>query len=344
MSAEPVKEETADSVVHIHSQATIQERSPQLLDCPNCSVTLDLSDFDADDSVACPLCQHRIDVPRAMLGHYSLMEEVGRGAVGAVYRAMDLELGREVAIKILPRETEENTGYLQAIRREARAAAAINHPNVMQVYAVGHEMEIPYLVMEFLPSPHVENMILEEGILSEEQSLLICWEIAKGLAAAHEENVIHGDVKPANMMLNRAGIAKLVDFGEATSADDQGKAELWGTPYYLAPECVTGSKATEKSDQYSLGAALFRMVSGHFAFNGHDVAEVLENVKSAPLPNARDFNKSVSIKTSSVLRKMMQRDPAKRYTDMDAVVKELEDAHRAVILMDKFHKTAGTQR
>lgn len=210
--------------------------------CPHCSAELDVSEFGVFEDIVCPACGEDIKVP-GRLGNYILIEELGRGAMGCVYLAQDESLGRLVALKVMRREFGDDPKMLETLQKEAQAMATLNHRNVVQVYSFGREDGQPYFVMELLQGERLDEMMADGGQVSELRVLEIAIDVAQGLQAAHNAGLTHGDIKPANILMNDQGVAKVVDFGLARFMEGGGEIEVWGTPYYIAPEKARDRKS-----------------------------------------------------------------------------------------------------
>jgi alkyl hydroperoxide reductase subunit AhpC len=229
----------------------------------------------------------RVLRPGSRISHYLIENEVGRGAFASVFRAQDTLLSRTVALKVFSPERLPTT---QSALAEARAAAALNHPNVCTVFAVDDSEGVPIIVMEFLLGRPL-NRVLQEGALSADQVGLIGRQLAHGMAAAHKLGITHGDLKPANIMLTGEGVVKITDFGLSRRvarpdqsdqtqdwvSDDAGK--IAGTPGYMSPEQSRGTPATPASDVFSFGVVLYEMLTGRKAFVGDNVLQVLSEIR-----------------------------------------------------------------
>src|ERR1041385_624837 len=228
----------------------------------------------------------------AKVGHFNLLEEIGRGGMGSVFRAFDPSLNREVAIKVLRPDLASDPKFLNDFLQEARAAASISHPHIVQIHFVGEDNAQYYIVMELVKGRTLREMIEKDGPLGEEHALEIAIDVAEGLRAGYKNQMIHGDIKPANIMLSEEAGGKVLDFGLAKLANVEitEQDEVWGSPHYISPERV-GQKAEDfRSDVYSLGATLFHALTGRPPFDA-DTPEKLATMRlNEKPPLLREIN------------------------------------------------------
>ena len=262
------------------------------------------------------------------VGHFNLLEEIGRGGMGSVFRALDPSLNREVAIKVLREELARDPKFVTDFVREARSAAAISHPHLVQVHLVGAEAGQYYIVMELLAGRPLSEIIDKEAPLDEERALDIGIDVTEGLRAAYRSQMIHGDIKPANIFLTKDQGAKVLDFGLAKLANVEVPTakEVWGSPYYMSPERV-GQKAEDfRSDVYSLGATLFHALTGRPPFDAEEPDELAaKRLNEKPLL-LRELNPNITKKTEAVVNKMLSKSALLRFLDYDALLEELRAA------------------
>ncbi|HZT43824.1 MAG TPA: protein kinase [Chthonomonadaceae bacterium] len=267
--------------------------------------------------------------PEIRLGHYVLVQEVGRGAVSTVYEARDLELGRTVALKVLdlPRSLQpgQDEDRIARLKREARAMARLSHPNIVTVHELAEQDGTYYLVMEFLDGTTLRDR-MNGGPIPPEEAAEILAQIAAGLDAVHRQGLLHRDIKPSNVMLLYNGQVKLLDFGVARATDDAAMTQtgaVIGSPAYLAPEQLADGPVTPAADIWSLGILLYEMLAGRLPFPAASVPGVMYKIahtKPAPLPG-------VSPGVQDVLRRALEKDPAKRFPSAHA----LSDAFSAAV-------------
>jgi len=228
------------------------------------------------------------------LGHYEALEVVGRGGMGVVFRAFDTKLHRVVAIKALAPQLATSSAARQRFVREARAAAAVTHDNVLAIHAVEDQSPVPYLVMQFIDGPTLQKKLDRTGQLPLKEILRIGLQIAEGLAAAHRHGLVHRDVKPANILLeNGVERVKLTDFGLARAGDDARLTQsgvVAGTPLYMSPEQAQGEAVDFRSDLFSLGSVLYAMCSGRPPFRAPTAVAVLKRVCEAMPRPIREIN------------------------------------------------------
>jgi len=264
------------------------------------------------------------------LGGYELLSKVGRGGMGVVYKARQLSMNRLVAIKILAPRLARNKEYIGRFIREAQAVGRLNHRNIVQGLEAGERDGFYYFAMEYVDGETVHQMIMREGALKETLALNIVRDVARALSHAHRVGLVHRDIKPGNIMLTRGGVTKLCDLGLAREKDRgtaaPGKAHVAvGTPYYISPEQAMGQdNADIRSDIYSLGATLFRMVVGDVPFDGESPGEILSHHIQTPLPWPSHLNPNVSDNTSRLIAKMMAKDPKERYQTPSELVEDIE--------------------
>jgi serine/threonine protein kinase len=290
--------------------------------CPNCSSELDVSEFEVFEEISCPSCGEKFQVP-GRLGDFILIEELGRGAMGCVYLAMDESLNRLVALKVLRKEYGEDPKMLETVQREAQAMATLNHRNIVQVYSFGRVKEQPYFVMELLQGERLDEMMADGGIIAEIRALEIALDVANGLDAANQAGLTHGDIKPANILMNDHGVAKVVDFGLAKFMEPGAEIEVWGTPYYIAPEKARKKGEDSRSDQYSLGGTIFHSLAGKPPFDGPNPTKVVVAALKEDTPVLKDHNPDVTDKTSAVLLRMMDKNPNRRYPTYASLLADL---------------------
>jgi serine/threonine protein kinase len=250
---------------------------------------------------------------------YKILGKLGAGAMATVFKAKQLSLDREVAIKVLPRKFTQNPQFIERFYAEGRAAAQLNHPNIVQAYDVGKAGEYHYFVMEYVDGRTVFDDITKHKRYSEAEAIDIVIQTAEALQHAHERGLIHRDVKPKNIMMNREGVAKLADMGLARAISDKEAAEAeagkaFGTPYYISPEQIRGEiNIGPPADIYSLGATLYHMVTGNVPFDGKNPSAVMHKHLKAELVAPDHVNPKLSAGISEVIEMMMAKDPKRRY-------------------------------
>jgi len=294
----------------------LRAKSPAEVACGNASAERTLAAQDHEPSAL------------ARLDHYLLLEELGSGGMGVVYRALDEQLRREVAIKVL-RPQQDDPASRARVLREAQAAAQIEHPHVVRVYAVRVGQDAPsYLVMELIDGPTLADRIHACGALGPHEAASIFGQAAQGLAAAHTRGLIHRDVKPGNILLDHSGQAKVTDFGLVRSASSSTRytrtGTLAGTPEYMSPEQVGDSATIDgRSDVYSLGVSLYEALTGEVPFRGTPPMILRQIVEEDPRP-LRQLNESVPRDLETIVLRAMEKSPARRYSGMAALSDDLQ--------------------
>ena len=258
---------------------------------------------------------------------FSAPERTGAGGMGYVCRAFDNTLQRDVALKLLRKNLIHDPDYLEHLQNEAQAAASISHPNVVKVYSVGVENGFYFICMEIVTGGTLAQYLNQKARLVEAEALRIAIEVAEGLDAAYSAGLLHRDVKPGNILFTDQRIAKVADFGLATRADRTApETDIWGTPFYLAPEVLLGEPADVRADIYALGATLFHILAGRPVFTGATGVEVAQkHISSQPL-SVQTFASETSGATTYVISQMLQKDPAGRPHSYAEVLTQLRFA------------------
>lgn len=264
-----------------------------------------------------------------VVGHYQIEQVLGRGSFATVYRARDMVLQRSVALKLIRPEPGRD---LQFILHEARAAAALNHPSVCAIFAVEDDDGVPLIVLEYVPGQSLRDLLRESGALPRHEAVRIAREVASGMAAAHAAGVIHGDLKPDNVLIREDGAVKITDFGlarrEGRSAETEdtivwnpeSMPSLSGTPAYMSPEQAAGNSATTASDVFAWGLIVYEMLTGQKAFDGTSLVSVLQQVSAVDADHLAD---QVDAPFDGLLRTVLQREPAKRGCSMPELAENL---------------------
>ncbi|MEM9018274.1 MAG: serine/threonine-protein kinase, partial [Verrucomicrobiota bacterium] len=252
--------------------------------CPDCSQTVNVSHLPPYSKIQCPHCGSSVRI-RTMMGQYQITGVLGEGGMSQVFKAVDTHLQREVALKILHQALTQDKALTAMFEREAKLTASILHPNVVKVYTVGKEQGYFFIAMELVNAISLDQLIYNKGALSESEVLSIAHDVTSGLRAAHDQSLIHRDIKPGNMLVTEDGTAKLVDFGLAVQQGREDESEdLWATPFYVPPEKLEGEADTYLGDIYSLGATLFHALAGKPPFDANTSSlEELREIKKADL-------------------------------------------------------------
>jgi eukaryotic-like serine/threonine-protein kinase len=251
------------------------------------------------------------------LGGYELVEEIGRGSMGMVYRGRQIALGREVAIKVLSRALARDASYVARFIREAQIIAGLNHPNIVQIFDAGQQNGLLYFVMEYVQGPTIASLLHLDATIPQHLAAEYAAQIAEALDSAYRErNVIHRDIKPENLMLDRWGKIKVMDFGLARATGLQKitvAKTLVGSIYYASPEQVWGYTLDNRSDIYALGVVLYEMVSGQRPFVGRSLPELTQAITGGPLQPPSIFTPELSPELEQIILVAMARDRNERY-------------------------------
>lgn len=256
---------------------------------------------------------------------YEIIDKVGSGGMADVYKAKDHRLNRYIAVKILKAEFSNDTKFVEKFRAEAQSAAGLSHPNVVNVYDVGDEDGMYYIVMELVEGITLKSFIERKGKLDVKEAVGIAIQIAQGMEAAHSNHIVHRDIKPQNIIISREGKVKVTDFGIAKAiSSDTVTSNAMGSVHYLSPEQARGGFSDEKSDIYSLGVTLYEMLTGRVPFIGENtVAVALCHLQEEAVP-IRDLEPSVPISLDRIVQKCMQKKPEYRYLTASALIMDLK--------------------
>jgi len=270
---------------------------------------------------------------RVLAGRYEIASLLGQGGMARVFQGTDRVLDRTVAIKVLSPQFADDDQFVARFRREAQAAAGLNHPNIVGVYDTGDQGDVHFIVMEYVEGRTLRDVIRGDGPLLPERAAEIGEAVARALSSAHQAGLVHRDIKPGNIMLTREGEVKVMDFGIArTSTGDTltQTAAILGTASYLSPEQAQGLSVDTRSDIYSLGCVLYEMLTGRAPFIGDSpVAIAYMHVKEDPVPPSR-LNQDVPPTLDSVVLKCMAKNPANRYESAEELRADLERARRGL--------------
>jgi serine/threonine-protein kinase len=280
---------------------------------------------------------------------YRIRKKLGSGAMATVFQARQLSLDRMVAIKVLPKKFTDNTRFVDRFYKEGRAAAQLNHPNIVSAYDVGKAGDHHYFVMEFVDGETVYDRIVRKKRVDEKTAIKIVAQVAEALKHAHRAGFVHRDIKPKNIMINQEGVVKLADLGlaRATSDREAAKAEAgraYGTPYYISPEQIRGAiEIGPAADIYGLGATFYHMVCGKVPFEGKNPSSVMHKHLKEELVPPDHVNPRISAGCAQVIEKMMAKDAAERFAsatdllvDLDLIARNEPPhfAHRPLDLSD----------
>jgi len=268
-------------------------------------------------------------INRTLDNRYTILERVGGGGMADVYRAHDKLLDRSVAVKVLRDQFTDDEEFVARFRREAQAAARLSHPNIVNIYDVGRDGDSYYIVMEYISGETLKDRIMREGPLPVETAVRVALEIAEALEHAHQNNIVHCDIKPHNILMTRTGRVKVTDFGIAravTSATMTQTGTIIGSVHYFSPEQAKGGAVSAKSDIYSLGAVMYEMLTGVVPFTGETpISIAIKHLQDDPQP-LREVNPSVPPIMEALVLKAMAKNPEQRFTDVGALIADLRSA------------------
>jgi serine/threonine protein kinase len=269
-------------------------------------------------------------VPGTHLGHYVITDRIAQGGMGTVFRALEPALERYVAIKVLRPEYASNPDYVQYFQEEARAVAALRHPNIVPIFYIGQEGNVVFFSMSYIDGETFDDWIEAKRWFTEEHAKWFLSHAVAALHSAHKANIVHLDIKPANFLVDRANNIMLTDFGLAekiVKSADEGQREAFGTPAYVSPEQITRGKTDQRTDIYSLGATLFHLMTGRVPFEGRDVEDIVWGHLEKPFPI--EVAQAAKLPTGWIylLKKMMARAPDDRFADYRELRSALENVH-----------------
>jgi serine/threonine protein kinase/Flp pilus assembly protein TadD len=269
---------------------------------------------------------------------YEIVEELGKGGMGRVYKALDKEINEEVAIKLIKPEIASDESTVERFRNELKFSRKIAHKNVCKMYHIAKEEETPYITMEYVPGEDLKSLEKRKGKLTDEEAISIAKQVCEGLAEAHELGVVHRDLKPQNIMIDERDRAKIMDFGIARSVEAPGVTQtgvMIGTPDYISPEQAEGEEADQRSDIYSLGTILYEMVTGRVPFEGDTALSVALKHKAQFPQDPRKLNPQISEDLSRLILICMEKDKERRYQTAGELLSDLDKIEKGIPIKER---------
>lgn len=303
---------------------------------PECLTPFERSETDTGKIVPCPKCQTQVRVPVSpdggltgeMLGDYKLVRRVARGGMGEIYEAVQIKLDRKVAVKIISEDLAANPAFMLRFEREAKAAAALNHPNVVQIYDFGQVEGRPFFVMEYVDGEDLSKLTTRHSKLPMEQTLQIIEQVAIAMQEAHSMGIIHRDIKPANILLTSKGKVKVSDLGLAKRIDDDLELTATGvgigSPHFISPEQADDARTVDhRADIYSLGVTLLFLLTGKRPFDGSTAFSIVLAHANKPLPSGGDLGTELPDNVEALIRRMAAKSPENRYPDYASLIADI---------------------
>jgi serine/threonine protein kinase/predicted Zn-dependent protease len=308
------------------------ENLDDTLYCGKCATPLPVEEISAPTETL-EAAKEELTTGSTFARRYQIIEELGKGGMGKVYKAQDTEIKDKVALKLLKPEIAADKKTIERFQNELRFARKISHRNVCRMYDLNKEEGTYYITMEYVPGEDLKNSIIRMGPLSAGKAIFIAKQVCEGLAEAHELGVVHRDLKPQNIMIDRKGNARIMDFGIARSITGKGitgAGVMIGTPEYMSPEQVEGKEVDQRSDIYSLGVILYEMVTGRVPFEGDTPLSIAVKHKTETPKEPRELNTQIPEELSRVILRCMEKDKEKRYQSAGEVSSELTNIEKGI--------------
>ncbi|MDQ3175768.1 MAG: serine/threonine protein kinase, partial [Acidobacteriota bacterium] len=293
------------------------------------------------------------------LSHYQILSLLGVGGMGEVYLAEDTRLGRRVALKVLPAELTSNKELLRRLEQEARAASALNHPNILTIYETGEANDVRFIAAEYVGGETLRECLRRERFTVSE-TLDIAMQIVAALEAAHQAGIVHRDVKPENVILRKDGLVKLLDFGIAKLSEPPAVAGgfntaeeaptralvktspgmMMGTVSYMSPEQVRGQTVDGRADEWSLGVMLYEMLTGRLPFAGETVSDAIAAILKTEAEPPTNFNSEIPVELGRIILKTLRKDAEERYQHIKNLLIDLRDLKQDLEFESKLKRTS----
>lgn len=268
-----------------------------------------------------------IKIGMIIVDRYEILEKIGTGGMSDVYKAKCHKLNRFVAIKILKQEFSENANFVAKFKSEAQAAAGLMHPNIVNVYDVGEENGVYFIVMELVEGITLKKYIEKKARLSVKEAVSIAIQVCMGIESAHNNGIIHRDIKPQNIMISKEGKVKVTDFGIAKAASSNTiTSNVMGSVHYTSPEQARGGYSDAKSDIYSLGITMFEMLTGRVPFNGETTVAIAIKHIQEEIPSPREYVSEIPISVEQIVFRCCQKSPDRRYQSMAELIRDLKQS------------------
>ena len=289
------------------------------------------------------------NIGKKLDGRYELLELIGVGGMADIYRARDIQEDRIVAVKILKTEFAGSDEFLRRFRNESKAIALLSHPNIVKIYDVGFTEKVQFIVMEYVDGITLTDYIEQQGVLKWRDAIHFTVQVLRALQHAHDRGIVHRDVKSSNIMLLRDGTIKVMDFGIARFNRENNKTmseKTIGSVHYISPEQARGDITDERSDIYSVGVALYEMLTGKKPFDGDTaVAIALKHMQSNP-QKPTEINSTIPEGLEQIVLRAMQKNPAARYQTAGEMISDLEEFKKnpGIVFDYKYSSTDGTAK
>ena len=323
----PVALEEREPVVSVEPQARVEEAPEIIADEDPVSQTETLRTSIKE-----------LAIGSTFAGRYQIIEELGKGGMGKVYKVLDKQVEEKVALKLIKPEIAAEEKTIQRFRNELKLARKISHKNVCRMFDFNKEADAYYITMEYVPGEDLKSSLRRMGPLSVGKAVIIAKQVCEGLAEAHELGVVHRDLKPQNIMIDREGNVCIMDFGIARSLKAKEITDsgiVIGTPEYMSPEQVEGKKADQRSDIYSMGTILYEMVTGRIPFEGDTPLSIAVKHKSEAPPDPKEINDQISEDLSCVILKCMEKDKEMRYQKAEDLLSDLRKIEKGLPTTEK---------